>query len=111
MAASPSRPSAGAAPAKPVPRGNGHGLLWARGGLALLGGYAVAALWAAALARLLPGATADATLVATMASFVVYTLAAIWAFAARSTWRATSGLLLAGAVAALLACLLHGVPA
>lgn len=108
MAAPSSSSSTGTAPAKRVPRGTGHGLLWARGGLALLGGYAVAAFWAAALARLLPAATADATLVATMASFVIYTLAAIWAFAARSTWRATGGLLLAGVLGALLAWLMRG---
>lgn len=93
---------------KRVARGNGHGLLWARGLLALLGGYAVAACWAAALARLLPGAKADATLVATMAAFVVYALAAIWAYAARSTLRAAVGLLAAGALAALIAWLLRG---
>lgn len=107
--AAPTSPSAvGAAPAKRVARGNGHGLLWARGLLALLGGYAVAACWAAALARLLPGAKADATLVATMAAFVVYALAAIWAYAARSTLRAAVGLLAAGALAALIAWLLRG---
>ncbi|MBK0024727.1 iron transporter [Stenotrophomonas sp. S48] len=89
-------------------RGNGHTLLWARGLLALLGGYAVAACWAAALARLLPGAKADATLVATMAAFVVYALAAIWAYAARSTLRAAVGLLAGGIVAVLIAWLLRG---
>ncbi|WP_216821175.1 MULTISPECIES: hypothetical protein [unclassified Stenotrophomonas maltophilia group] len=108
MAAPSSSPAAGTAPAKRVPRGNGHGLLWARGLLGLLGGYAVAAGWAAALARLLPGAKADATLVATMAAFVVYVLAAIWAYAARSTLRATLGLLVAGGLGALLAWLLRG---
>ncbi|WP_200751609.1 hypothetical protein ACI703_14160 [Isoptericola jiangsuensis] len=108
MAASSSSPATGAPPAKRVPRGSGHALLWARGLLGLLGGYAVAACWAAALARLLPGAKADATLVATMAAFVVYALAAIWAYAARSTLRATLGLLLAGGLGALLAWLLRG---
>lgn len=108
MAAPTSPSAAGAAPAKRVARGNGHGLLWARALLALLGGYAVAACWAAALARLLPGAKADATLVATMAAFVVYALAAIWAYAARSTLRAAVGLLAAGALAALIAWLLRG---
>lgn len=109
--AAPSHPSAGPVPAKRAPRGNNHALLWARGLLALLGGYAVAACWAAALARLLPGATADATLVATMAAFVVYTLAAVWAYAARSTWRAALGLLAAGLFGAVLAWLLRGAAA
>ncbi|MBH1731885.1 hypothetical protein I5V26_01765 [Stenotrophomonas maltophilia] len=45
---------------------------------------------------------------ATMAAFVVYALAAIWAYAARSTLRAALGLLAAGALAALIALLLRG---
>lgn len=95
----------------PTARGASHGLLWARGGLALLGGYAVAAVWAAAFARLLPGSPADTALVATMLSFVVYTGAAVWSFAARSTLRATSGLLLAGVPGLALAWLLRGAAA
>lgn len=83
-------------------------MLWARGGLALLAGYAVAAAWAAAFARLLPGGAADTALVATMLSFVIYTGAAVWAFAARSTGRATGGLLLAGLLGLLVAWLLRG---
>jgi hypothetical protein len=39
---------------------------------------------------------------------VVYALAAIWAYAARSTLRATLGLLVAGGLGALLAWLLRG---
>ncbi len=74
-------------------RRTGNAQLWARGLLALIGGYAVAAAWADGLARLLPGSTADAALVATMASFVVYALAAIWTYAARSTLRAVLGLI------------------
>ncbi|MDI9248657.1 hypothetical protein QMZ25_08690 [Stenotrophomonas sp. RS-48] len=108
MAAPSSPPTAGPPVAKRMPRGNGHALLWARGLLGLLGGYAVAACWAAALARLLPGAKADATLVATMSAFVVYVLATIWAYAARSTLRATLGLLIAGGLGAWLAWLLRG---
>ncbi|MFI8718650.1 hypothetical protein ACIGHF_12330 [Stenotrophomonas sp. NPDC077464] len=89
-------------------RERGNGVLWARGGLALLGGYAVAACWAAALARVLPGSLADTALVATMASFVVYTLAAIWAYAARSSARAAVGLAAAAAPALLLFLMLRG---
>lgn len=95
-------------PVKRNARGAGHGVLWARGGLALLGGYAVAATWAAGLARLLPGGAADTALIATMLSFLVYTAAAIWAFAARSTARAALGLLMAGALGLTIAWLLRG---
>jgi len=101
-------PNTPAKPAKRTARGSGNGVLWARGGLALLGGYAVAALWAGALARLLPGAKADATLIATMASFVIYTLVAIWAFAASSTTRAALGIVLSGALGAGIHWLLRG---
>lgn len=73
-------------------RRKGNARLWARGLLALIGGYAVAAAWADGLARLLPGNPADSALVATMASFVVYALASIWVYAARSTVRAVMGL-------------------
>lgn len=99
---------AGRAARRPAPRNRANGVLWARGGLALLGGYAVAASWAAALARLLPGSLADAALAATMASFVIYTVAAIWAYAARSSARAAFGLAAAAAPALLLYLVLRG---
>jgi len=76
--------------------------------LALVGGYTVAATWAAALARLLPGSLADAALVATMASFVIYTLAAIWAYAARSVARSAVGLALAACLGMAVSSLLAG---
>lgn len=110
----PSPPPAPTAPAgraarRAAPRNRAaNGLLWARGGLALLGGYAVAASWAAALARLLPGSLADAALAATMASFVIYTVAAIWTYAARSSTRAALGLAAAAAPALLLYLVLRG---
>lgn len=53
---------------------------------ALLGGYGIAALWCAATARWLPIAPLDASLIATILSFLLYAGVAIWAFAARS-WR------------------------
>ena len=93
-------------PAPRIPsRRRGNAQLWARGLLALIGGYAVAAAWADGLARLLPGNPADAALVATMASFVVYALAAIWVYAARSTLRAVLGLTTAIALGAAPAAL------
>lgn len=104
---SPTAP-AGATPRRAPKRKAGNGVLWARGALALLGGYTVAATWAAALARLLPGSLADAALVATMASFVIYTLAAIWAYAARSLARAAIGLALVACVGMALSTLLAG---
>ncbi|WP_146033483.1 iron transporter [Stenotrophomonas sp. VV52] len=100
-AASPPRRSA-------TRKGGGNGVLWARGLLALLGGYAVAATWASALARLLPGSLADTALAATMASFVIYTLAAIWAYAARSSVRAAVGLAVVAALGGGLSLLLAG---
>lgn len=62
-------------------------------------GYAVASLWAMALARLLPGDTAQATITATLLAFVICAVAAMWAFAARSGWRAVWTLGAAAAVA------------
>lgn len=83
-----------------------RGQAWARRGDMVLRivaavplGYAVGSLWAMALARLLPGDRAEATVTATLVSFALCAFAAMWAFAARSGWRAFWTLLLLGAVA------------
>lgn len=65
-------------------------------------GYGVGSLWAMALARILPGDRAQATIAATLIAFVICAVAAMWAFAARSGWRATWVLLLWGGVAAII---------
>ncbi len=62
-------------------------------------GYAVASLWAMALARLLPGDRAQASVAAMLVAFALCAFAAMWAFAARSGWRAFWTLALAGALA------------
>lgn len=62
-------------------------------------GYAVASLWAMALARLLPGDPSQASVAAALIAFVICPAAAMWAFAARSGWRAFWTLLGAGAIA------------
>jgi len=64
---------------------------------ASLGGYAVTALISAVLALALPllsGASrADAVMIATMLSFAVYAIVAIWVFCARTALRAWVGLI------------------
>jgi len=62
-------------------------------------GYAVASLWAMALARTLPMPTAPATVTAVMVSFAICAGAAMWSYAARTGWRALWTLLALGAVA------------
>jgi len=62
-------------------------------------GYAVGSLWAMALARLLPGERSGATVVATLVAFAICAAAAMWAFAARSGWRALWTLMMLGAMA------------
>ena len=52
------------------------------------GGYAVSAGAAVSLSLLLPMPRAEAVLTGTMASFVIYLLAALWAFSAASAVRA-----------------------
>ena len=59
-------------------------------------GYAVASLWAMALARIIPAAASEATIIASLVAFILCAAAAMWAFAARSGWRALWTLLLAG---------------
>lgn len=60
----------------------------ARAALAILGGYAFAALAAASLSVALPGPRPQAVMGATMLAFVLYCAMAIWAFAAASVARA-----------------------
>lgn len=62
-------------------------------------GYAVASLWAMALARVLPGDRAAAAIVGTLAAFAICAGAAMWAYAARSGWRALWTLAAAGGIA------------
>ena len=69
--------------------------VFARAMAAVFGGYAFTYAVAACLARLLPLERIDALLVASLPMFVVYTLAVLWAFAARDAWRAWLGLPLA----------------
>lgn len=69
--------------------------VFARAMAAVFGGYAFTYAFTACLARLLPLEQMDALLVASLPMFVVYTLAVLWAFAARDAWRAWLGLPLA----------------
>lgn len=66
-------------------------------------GYATASLWAMALARILPGGRAEATLAAALVALVLCAGCAVWAFAARSGWRALWTLVLAAGIAAAIA--------
>lgn len=67
-----------------------------------LGAYAVAALFAAALARLLPMPRAEAVIPATLLALLLGPAVTIWAFLARGPWRAWGGVL---ALAALFAAI------
>lgn len=62
--------------------------------MAILGGYAVAALAAAALAVGLPLPRVEAVVAAVMLSFIIYAVAVIWVFAAATLLRALTGLVL-----------------
>lgn len=66
---------------------------------AIGGGYALSALCAAALSLLLPLARVEAVLTGTLAAFVIYPCAVMWAFAARTAWLAWAGLAVPSAVA------------
>jgi len=82
----------------------------ARAAAAVVGGYTVAALFAAASARLLPLPRVEAVLPGTMLAFFVLPGVAIWAFLARSAARAWAGVLIAAAILAA-AAWLAGPPA
>ena len=66
-------------------------------------GYAVASLWAMALARILPGDRLEATVAATLVSFAICAIAAMWAFFAKSGWQAVWTLALIGGAAGAVA--------
>lgn len=69
---------------------------------AVVGGYIVANAIAFALAATLPLSQTDAVLVAMQASYLFYTIAALWAFAAKSALKAWLGLSGATAISLLL---------
>ena len=59
---------------------------------AILGGYALTALTTFALGLFLPLSTAEASMTATLASFLIYACVAIWVFATRTALRAWAGI-------------------
>jgi hypothetical protein len=69
---------------------------------AAAGGYGLTAIATALLTVLLPMlpsvSRADATIIATLSSFAIYTCVVIWVFAVASAWRAWAGILLASGV-------------
>ncbi len=73
---------------------------------AIAGGYGVAALSAAVLALCLPAAfgmaRSEAAMTGMLASFIVFALAVMWVFAARTAVRAWAGLAVAAAPLAVL---------
>lgn len=69
---------------------------------AVVGGYGLATTASIVLARVMPGPKVDAVLAAVLLSFAVYVGAILWAFAARTAWRAWWGLLGAAVVCAVL---------
>ncbi len=66
-------------------------------------GYGVASLWAMALARILPGDRVAATVWASLIAFAICAGAVMWAYAARSGWRALWTLAVLGGIAAAIA--------
>ena len=70
---------------------------------ALDGGYLVAYASAALLTVILPFSRINRAVTASLLSFVVWALVAVWAFAAGSAWRSWWPLLAAGSLMLLLA--------
>lgn len=94
--------SCSSAAGRPRPRSSASGryrlAVASRSLAAIVGGYACAAAFAVALAAALPLSRSEAVLWGTMLSFLIWSLAAIWAFTARSASRAWLGILLPAAV-------------
>ena len=70
---------------------------------ATVGGYLVAALTAAMLARTLPLPRVEAVTIGTMLAYLVVPGVAVWAFLARGPWRALAGVVGVAALLALVA--------
>lgn len=75
--------------------------------LAVLGGLAASRLCGAMLAFCLPMAKPDATALAILLTFVLFSAAGIWAFAASTIWRAVLGLAIPAAFCAGILFMLH----
>ncbi len=73
----------------------------ARTGAAIVGAYLLASAVAAATAVFMPGSRLDAALAGTMLGLVVFAVAALWAFVARSALRAWIGMVAPAAVLGL----------
>ncbi|MCH7861606.1 DUF3649 domain-containing protein [Sphingomonas sp. NPDC092331] len=82
----------------------------ARAAAGTVGAYAVAALFAAALARMLPMPKVEAIMPATLLAFLVGPAVTLWAFLARGPWRAWAGVILLAALFAAIGWL-AGAPA
>ena len=65
---------------------------------AIVGGYALTALATMALAIFLPMSRSEASMTATLLSFVIYTCAVLWVFATRSATRAWLGIVVSAIV-------------
>ena len=63
---------------------------------AVAGGYLLAQWLPLALTEALPLDRVDRVALALLLSFVVYVVAMLWCFSARSAWRASAGLALVG---------------
>jgi hypothetical protein len=77
---------------------------------AIVGGYALTALATTALAIFLPLSRSEASMTATLLSFVIYACVALWVFATRSATRAWLGIVAPGVVLGVLVWL-HGLAA
>lgn len=65
-------------------------------------GYAAASAWAVALSYALPMDAADATIIGTLTALALCAVAAMWAYAVASGWRAVWTIGLFGAAALLI---------
>ncbi len=88
-----------------IPGARYRWLVASRVAAAALGGYALTSAATVLLALLWPAPKAQAVLWATMLSFVIYTVAVIWAFTARGVARVWIGMIGGGAVLGALAWL------
>lgn len=94
----PPKSSVARMPSRKATSGDSRGAIASRAAAGILGGYALTALFSVVLALASGAPREEAVLVGTTPAFLVFAAALVWAFAAKTAWRAWLGVVAPGAV-------------
>ncbi|TCO74143.1 iron transporter [Rhodovulum euryhalinum] len=94
--------------AHPPPEARHRIAIAVRAAAAILGGYLMANLVVVVVQRAMPESGTDASRLGAMLGFILFAVVAIWAFSARSTWAAVTGIALPALLLTLVLLVLPG---